>query len=387
MCGQFSDGDLYSALMAHEKDALVKIDRLPDSAVLDRNQEELLQELLAEYGVQEITLNLDQVKKSIKEVDVDVRHDPFRHISDRSKPAYVKGFEFTCEYPYLGDSLLWKLRPSTFSSVSPSGTSFGDRGGRNGTLVLKATIADKADPEKLLAEIDRELKAVHQYIGWQVDQIEQFNHGLESKIRNAISKRIQRVQSTADLAAALGATSIPRAIVKREMPSQESRSSTQKVKVDHQIGKVTAQKHEPSSKQKKQYDLFISHASEDKEVFVRPLAEALRSRGIKVWIDETELTLGDSLRRSIDHGLLGSRYGLVVLSQSFFSKSWPQYELDGLVAREINGQKVILPIWLGVTYKDVLGFSPSLADKLAANASHKSVEEIANEIIAALHVG
>ena len=95
-----------------------------------------------------------------------------------------------------------------------------------------------------------------------------------------------------------------------------------------------------------QYDVFISHATEDKEEFVKPLANALIKQGLRVWYDEFELKIGDSLRRSIDRGLVNSKYGIVVLSLSFFAKKWTQYEIDGLVAREVNADsKVILPIW------------------------------------------
>ena len=55
-----------------------------------------------------------------------------------------------------------------------------------------------------------------------------------------------------------------------------------------------------------EFDIFISHASEDKDDLVRPLAEQLRPRGLRVWFDETELKLGDSLRRSIDYVKWGS---------------------------------------------------------------------------------
>lgn len=93
------------------------------------------------------------------------------------------------------------------------------------------------------------------------------------------------------------------------------------------------------------FDYFISHASEDKDEIVRPLAEGLSKRGVRVWYDEFSLTIGDSLRQSIDRGLASSRYGIVVLSPSFFAKNWPTYELNGLTARQMMGQKVILPIW------------------------------------------
>jgi len=131
---------------------------------------------------------------------------------------------------------------------------------------------------------------------------------------------------------------------------------------------------------KVQYDVFISHASEDKEDFVRPLADALMACGLRVWYDEFQLRVGDSLRRSIDRGLANSRHGIVVLSSSFFSKNWPQYELDGMVAKEMNGGKVILPIWHKVTKDEVMEYSPSLADKVALNSSLFSVGEMAKKL-------
>lgn len=118
-----------------------------------------------------------------------------------------------------------------------------------------------------------------------------------------------------------------------------------------------------------QIDAFICHASEDKDGFVRRLAEALREQGLSIWYDEHALKLGDSLRQSIDRGLASSRFGVVVLSKAFFAKKWPQYELDGLVERQINGQKVILPIWHKVTHEDVRRYSPSLANRVAVESS------------------
>lgn len=128
------------------------------------------------------------------------------------------------------------------------------------------------------------------------------------------------------------------------------------------------------------YDLFISHASEDKESFARPLAAELTNLGLNVWYDETTLTLGDSLRQSIDRGLANSRFGVVVLSHSFFAKNWPQYELNGMVAREMNGVKVILPIWHMVSKDEVLNYSPAIADKIALNSSMFSIAEIAQKL-------
>ena len=118
-----------------------------------------------------------------------------------------------------------------------------------------------------------------------------------------------------------------------------------------------------------EYDAFICHASEDKDSFVRPLANELHRRGLNVWYDEFSLKVGDSLRRSIDHGLTKSCYGIVVLSPDFFRKEWPQKELDGLTALESGMRKVILPIWHEVNKDYVLKYSPILADRIAINSA------------------
>jgi hypothetical protein len=115
------------------------------------------------------------------------------------------------------------------------------------------------------------------------------------------------------------------------------------------------------------WDVFISHASEDKELVARPLANLLTGSGLNVWLDENELGLGDSLRAKIDQGLAGSRFGVVVLSPAFFAKDWPKQELDGLAALESPERKVILPIWHGVDKREVAKHSPLLAGKLAGN--------------------
>ncbi|MFF3452742.1 TIR domain-containing protein [Streptomyces sp. NPDC002730] len=130
------------------------------------------------------------------------------------------------------------------------------------------------------------------------------------------------------------------------------------------------------------WDVFISYASEDKEAVARPLAEALRSRGVEVWLDELVLRIGDSLRRKIDYGLARSTFGVVVLSKPFFAKGWAQYELDGIVTQSVAGSQRLLPIWHEISKEEVARKSPSLVDKIARDTSTHSIEEIAEEIAA-----
>lgn len=129
--------------------------------------------------------------------------------------------------------------------------------------------------------------------------------------------------------------------------------------------------------------IFICHASEDKDEFAGPLASSLQEQGIIVWYDEFTLRLGDSLRRSIDKGLAQADFGVVVLSPAFFQKEWPQYELDGLVQREMEGRKVILPIWHNVSSADVIRYSPTLAGRVAARST-LGVDAVVREILDAV---
>jgi hypothetical protein len=129
--------------------------------------------------------------------------------------------------------------------------------------------------------------------------------------------------------------------------------------------------------------VFISHASEDKDEIARPLAEALRAKDLSVWYDEFSLKVGDSLRKKIDHGLANSRFGVVILSPKFFDKRWPEQELNGLVTREAQGGKVILPVWHKVGFAEVAAYSPTLADKLAVT-SNKGLDYIVERILLAI---
>lgn len=144
-----------------------------------------------------------------------------------------------------------------------------------------------------------------------------------------------------------------------------------------------------------EFDVFISHASEDKDSFVRSLAKALEVRRLHPWYDEFTLRPGDSLRRSIDHGLLTSQAGVVVLSPAFFSKRWTNYELDGLVQlnagdpQQVTGSRSgsrLIPVWHNVDVETVARYSPSLANLVALRSSD-GIAAVADRILALLRPG
>lgn len=132
------------------------------------------------------------------------------------------------------------------------------------------------------------------------------------------------------------------------------------------------------------YDVFISHATEDKP-YVEPLVKALEAAGIKVWFDKTALEWGDDLRGSIDRGLANCRYGIVIFSKAFLrKKKWTEYELNSLFALEQPGRKIILPIWHGITREDVLEYGAGFADRLAKVSSKDSYDDIVESLLGLL---
>jgi TIR domain len=132
-----------------------------------------------------------------------------------------------------------------------------------------------------------------------------------------------------------------------------------------------------------EFDLFVCHASEDKDLVARPLTRELEKRGLHVWLDELQLTLGDSLHGRIDSGLARSRFGVVVVSPAFFAKDWPQRELAGLAAKEAGGSKVILPVWHEVDRDFIAKRSPILADRIGAR-TELGIPDVADRIATAL---
>lgn len=131
----------------------------------------------------------------------------------------------------------------------------------------------------------------------------------------------------------------------------------------------------------KNWDVFISHASEDKDTVVRQLADTLEKLKVKIWYDEFSLKIGDSLSKSIDDGLQKSKFGIIVISKNFLEKRWTDYEYRSLLSKEDNGKKVILPIWHDISKDEVKNFSLYLSDKVALDTSKSSINKIALQLI------
>lgn len=137
-----------------------------------------------------------------------------------------------------------------------------------------------------------------------------------------------------------------------------------------------------------EFEIFISHASEDKPAIVRPLAEQLKKElsvsGKKIWYDEWDMVAGDSLYDRIGNGLQKSRYGLVILSPDYFRKEWAQAELKALVNMEMSRKRIsVIPVWYNVQKSDIDRDAPMLADKIAIQFSG-DIAAVTSEILRTL---
>lgn len=124
------------------------------------------------------------------------------------------------------------------------------------------------------------------------------------------------------------------------------------------------------------WELFISHASEDKSEVAIPLTKKLKDRGISVWLDIDEIHLGDSIREKIDFGLANCDYALVVLSEDYISKKWTTNELNALFSLEDVSRKRILPVLHNISFETVVQKFPVLSDR-----ANSSTEDGLNSVV------
>ncbi len=330
-------------VVEHQRQSLKqKLDELGSETILARSIEDLATELVEAFRLEIPRLNrAETVQLPNEEIDIDVSQDPMRGIFDRNQPFYVKGTRIRIATPFTGDPELFKYGSSPYNSEIP-----GEVEGNDLVLAYTRELPDVAAVQRVF---DNRLGQIEVMLNMISGSAEHWNQQLPGLIRTRLEERRGKLERDQNLS--LG---YPLAI------SRSTQNSSPEIgKKDRAAQSVGT----------KSYDLFLSHAREDKETIARPLYAALVREGVSVWFDEAVLRMGDSLRRKIDEGLARCRYGVVILSPRFLGKDWPQRELDGLVAKETaSGEKAILPIWHELDRETVLQYSPTLADRLAGRS-------------------
>lgn len=130
---------------------------------------------------------------------------------------------------------------------------------------------------------------------------------------------------------------------------------------------------------------FIAHDSRDKDAIARPLAVSLSQNMCRVWYDEFSLQVGDSLREKIEHGLKTCKRCILVLTPEFLNnEGWPKKEFDSVFTRDLlHKESIVLPVWAGVSSKDVFNYSPSLANRVGVDW-RLGIEEVSKRLLKAI---
>jgi hypothetical protein len=357
----FRGGDLRASLDHQRQRIFERIDKLSDDEVVDGEIRSIASDLADEFAVHAIELDRE-------DVSYDQRPTKVRPGRDRD-PFFgpVDGVEVRFFVPFAGDATLLKLRPSTFTTLLPRAERITD-----GTIEFRYSV-DQNQMDAAADRLEKDLDLIEQYAGWQQDWLDEFNDALLDLITERLEDRHAKIEEARDRLEDKG--------FRRRVRSVDTGGQSGRPRSGKPARSARRSSRDPTTQK---LDVFISHASEDKAAVARPIFEALSGMGVSVWFDEAELTLGDSLRRKIDEGLTRCRFGVVILSRPFFLKEWPQRELDGLVARETaSGEKAILPVWHEIDHDTVVEFSPTLADRFAAN-TEKGLDFVVAEILKVL---
>jgi hypothetical protein len=355
----FSKFDLFNVIEAQKQRLKEAYQRLPEDQALE---EDVIGRIKSEYMLDVPVLKTDDMYCVEGKTKVDVSRMPNRIVFG-SGPVMEEATELTVHIPFDGDPGVFNIAPSAYNSRVAEGEVMG-----NEVLLRVVMIDSNYDVQ---AHIDREVAQINWALTHLREKKAYENQELESTLRQAVAQRKRAIESRGNV---VGKLKIP---LRQTSPNTPTPSASPAV-TPKPVPKVSAS---PAGEKAPQWDVFISHASEDKG-YVEPLVQVLLAAGISVWYDRVVLEWGDDLRKNIDHGLANCRYGIVVFSKAFLGgKRWTDHEFNGLFALEKHGTKLILPIWHGITHHELLSYSPAFASRLAKDSSTDSYEEIRDSLL------
>ena len=132
-----------------------------------------------------------------------------------------------------------------------------------------------------------------------------------------------------------------------------------------------------SNSKRKQYDVFLSHASKDKSDYVESLYMVLRRLGISIFYDSDSISWGDNWKQAILKGTAVSEFAIIVISENFFGREWTERELSEFLKRQNeSGQKIVLPLLHNITLDQLKEHYPELEEIQIIDTATKTKEEI-----------
>ena len=321
-------------------------DRLSDEDAMD---EERTQALKNTYRMDVPRLELDQMKYEVRDIG-EVRRVPGAGLVNQKVAT-----EYVMHIPFVGDPGVFEIVPSAQNGTVATGE------------IHRQELLLYVQPPHHDYSLDEHVAREVGFIEWRLKHLRgsvaYLDNELEATLRGCIAARKRVIDNRTKTVAKLNIPrwEPPKSPVNPSI-TQPPRQEASPVKSDH-------------------WDVFISHASEDKP-YVDTLKNALEAAGVSVWYDKSVIRWGDDIRQKIDEGLKNCEFGIVVFSKKFIErKKWTEYELSGLFGRETVDQKRILPIRHDITQDEVKGYSDALALRLSLSSKHDSLDDIVRELL------
>lgn len=321
----FSEYDLRGTLENQLTSVEPKVRAVDPEEFRKATDDFLAASIASELVVSPIEVMDDEISVSSRDAQIDVSYDPNRHFFEPG-PHYVAGLEVTYHVPFKGDAELLQCRPGQFTLNPPRAVVVGSE------LTFPYDRADrevgpsKQDFEKDLAEIKR-------WLGWQREQIKEYNSSLEGRVRRAVEGRRTELTKTKDDLEGLGFA---------------IRTGSDSAPANRPSGKEAA-KHRATrrAERDREYDVALSFAGEDRE-YVEQVATTLTDLEVTVFYDRFETVdlwgkdLADHLGKVYSER---SQFVVIFASQHYAAKAWPNHERQFALSRHLSGDTGrILPV-------------------------------------------
>jgi hypothetical protein len=192
----FHEGDLSATLDAHSRKVQEVVDSISRDQLLASPVDDVVSYVVGEVQIDPIALYEDRMVRDQQEIKIDVTGWPGRYTRGDG-PCLVAGIRVIISVPFTGDSTLWRLRPSSFTSILP----FGEV--RANQLAMVFELPADQSVEQIKKELDDNLTGIRRYLNWQQESIDSFNNSLPRLSRTVVEARKTRLGKHDQLAALL----------------------------------------------------------------------------------------------------------------------------------------------------------------------------------------
>lgn len=319
----FVDGDLSATLQAQLERAGRAVDEIPEARFTATEPSIVATDVYTQFRVEPLELTEGAISVEAEDADIDRRM--FRDMDQRipGAPSTIRGTRVIYNVPYVGDPTLFRLTPSTRTSVVPHAVCTQSEL----RFVYEVRSSDVAGTKN---SFEKDLSLTKRYIRWSHDEVSRFDEELRQTVEAAVNSRSSRLAQAAEGLAELG---IP---VRRAEPAR--------VRVDV----VDSSDPTPTgnTEEGRSYDVALSFAGEDRG-YVEAVAEFLRDRGVHVFYDGFEkasLWGKDLVEHLQDIYQNRSTYCVIFVSESYVNKPWPKHERRSAQARAlVANEEYLLP--------------------------------------------